>query len=228
MRTTRALPMAAILIVAGCYQGVAPGDDPDAPPRVPGADGGEDDGADDGEDDGADSGEPGHDPHGDAERDGGRKVRRMTAAQFHRSLVTVTGQPWPEYESFAGAMGRADFAEITEEGRELSVTFDKFVHDAAMYSCDAAVRADLDGASPATILRWAGPSERDDGAIRRNLDYLMLRFLGQQLRQDDRRADPWMELLTGPAEGELDDALMIERWTAACIGLVTHPDFVTY
>ncbi|MCA9648771.1 MAG: hypothetical protein KC501_02615 [Myxococcales bacterium] len=223
----RMMLAAAALMATGCYQGVSPVEDGlEPPPRVPGA-GGDDEG-DDGEDDGADSGEPGHHGEGDADTPAGRHVRRMTALQFHRSLVEVTGQPWPEFEAFAGAMGRADYAEITEEGRELSVTFDKFVHDAAVYSCGAAVAADLGGASPGTILRWASVSDRDDSVLRRNLDYLMLRFLGQQLREDDRRSDPWMELLTGPADERLDDELMAERWTAVCVGLVTHPDFVTY
>jgi hypothetical protein len=149
--------------------------------------------------------------------------------QFHASLVMVTGQAWPLYEDYAGAMGRADFAEITEEGRELSVTFDKFIHDAAMHSCTAAVQADLDGGEAGTVLRWATVSDRDQQTLRRNLDYLMLRVLGQQMREDDDRVAPWMNLLTAePLEGELDDALMQERWTAVCMGLVTHPDFVTY
>ncbi|MCA9708117.1 MAG: hypothetical protein KDK70_19855 [Myxococcales bacterium] len=187
--------------------------------------------ADSGEDDGDDSGAPGHHGEGDAETPAGRRVRRMSADQFHASLVMVTGQPWPSFAEYAGAMGKADFAEITEEGRELSVTFDKFVHDAAMYSCDAAVEADVAaaGAGAGVVLRWAELSDRDQTVIRRNLDYLVLRFLGQEMKPDDVRVEPWMNLLTAtPDEGELDDALMQERWTAVCVGLVTHPDFVTY
>lgn len=227
--------MAAALVVAGCYQGgpqlADDGIEPAPPPgRVPPSDDGEP--GDDGEpsdDDGADSGEPGHHGEGDAEEPAGRRMRRMTAAQFHRSLVTVTGQPWPLYEQYAGAMGQADFAEITDEGRELSVTFDKFVHDAALHSCAAAIAADGDGSDAGTIMRWVSVSERDLVKIRRNLDYLMLRFLGQEMGDDDTRVEPWMDLLTAePDEGELDDELMRERWTAVCIGLVTHPDFMTY
>ncbi|MEX1363137.1 MAG: hypothetical protein AB1Z98_08430 [Nannocystaceae bacterium] len=228
--TTRVLLTATLLAAAGCYQGIDPVDDLAGPPRVPGAGGDEDDDVEDdgAQDDGADSGEPGHHGEGDADAPAGRRVRRMSASQFHRSLVEVTGQPWPEYERFAGAMGRADFSEITEEGRELSVTFDKFVHDAALYSCSAAVAADVAGQQPAIVLRWAEVSDRDEAALRRNLEYLMLRSLGQQVREDDPRVEPWMDLLTGPTEERLDDALMAELWTAVCVGLVTHPDFVTY
>ncbi len=224
----RMLLAAGTLAVAGCYTGANPQgqDDLDPPGRVPVED--DDVERDDGA--GPDSGEPGHHGEGDADTPGGRRVRRMSAAQFHASLTTVTGQPWPLFEEYAGAMGQADFAEITEEGRELSVTFDKFVHDAALYSCNAAVEADLAGGSAGTVLRWLDVSERDSEIIRRNLDYLMLRFLGQQMGEgDDPRVEPWMNLLTAtPDSGEIDDALMQERWTAVCIGLVTHPDFVTY
>jgi hypothetical protein len=224
MTTTRMLLATMVLALAGCYDGVGPaGADAgldETPPRLPPGEG---------DDAGPDSGEPGHHGEGDAVTPGGRSVRRMTAAQFHASLVTVTGQAWPLFDDYAGAMGKADFAEITEDGRELSVTFDKFIHDAAMYSCDAAVDADLAGAEPGTILRWATVADRDEQTIRRNLDYLVLRFLGQEMKQEDARVSPWMNLLTAtPEEGEIDDALMQARWIAVCVGLVTHPDFVTY
>jgi hypothetical protein len=232
MITTRTLLVTAALTVAGCYQGTSRSPagelDDDPPGRVP--PGADDEGeSEDHGDDGPDSGEPGHHGEGDVDERAGRHVRRMTAAQFHRSLVTVTGQPWPLFDEYAGAMGKADFAEITDEGRELSVTFDKFVHDAAMQSCGAAISADLAGAAAGTVLRWVGVSDRDEVKIRRNLDYLVLRFLGQELRPDDPRSEPWMELLmASPDDGELDDELMQERWTAVCVGLVTHPDFLTY
>lgn len=229
---TRTMLMATTLVVGGCYRGgpQPAGDDvePSRPDRVPGEDDDDGDGGSS-SDDGANSGEPGHHGEGEVEEAAGRRMRRMSAAQFHRSLVTVTRQPWPLFEEYAGAMGQADFAEITDEGRELSVTFDKFVHDAALHSCSAAISADLAGGDAGTIMRWVDVSERDLVKIRRNLDYLMLRFLGQEMKAEDARVEPWMELLVAePDEGELDDALMRERWTAVCMGLVTHPDFVTY
>ncbi|MCX4239199.1 hypothetical protein [Paraliomyxa miuraensis] len=228
MLTTRMVLVTAALVLAGCYEGVSgPGDLDELPGRVPGADGEGEDPSDD--DDGPDSGEPGHHDQGEIEDPAGRRVRRMTAQQFHRSLIAVTGQPWPAFDDYAAAMGKADFAEITDEGREISVTFDKFVHDAALHSCTAAIDADLEGTSAGTVMRWTKPTDRDEVVIRRNLDYLMLRFLGQETKPTDPRVDPWMNLLTHePSDGEIDDGLMIERWTAVCVGLVTHPDFVTY
>ena len=219
--------IACTAALMGCYQGGArPSVETNA-----GDDARADDGDDDGDDDGAASGEPSQDGEGDADAPSGRHIRRMTADQFHASLVTVTGQPWPAFEEYAAALGKADYARITREGRDFTITFDKFAHDAAMYSCPAAIAADLDGTSnPRVILRWAELDERDPTKIRRNLDYLVLRFLGQQMHQsDDPRVDPWMKLLlAAPHEGEIDDELMRERWTAVCAGLLTHPDFASY
>lgn len=171
---------------------------------------------------------PARDPVGDATLPAGRRLRRMTADQFVASLEVATGQRWADYERFAAAMGRADFGEITEEGLELNVTFEKLVEDAARATCEDAVVADVEGGD--TILRHASVSDRDEDAFVANLEYLFLRFLGQPLAEGDSRLDPWLGLLNAPpAEGaEITDATMRRRWTAVCVGLVTHPDFVSY
>jgi len=219
------------LSLGACYRGtdggVASGSS-SAEGGPGGADGSDSDSAGD---PGADSGPPGNQGEGDAENPQGRQLRRMTATQFHNSLAKATGQPWPSFDEYAATMGKADFAEITAEGRELSVTFDKFAHDAANYTCDAAVDADLSEMPPASpvILRHATVADRDATLLRTNVNYLALRFLGQVMRDDDARVDPWLTVLTTPpTEGEFTDEIMAERWKAVCIGLVTHPDFVTY
>jgi hypothetical protein len=195
------------------------------PPR---ADDHGDSGVDD-EDD-ASTGTPGQHGEGDAEPPQTRRLRRVSAEQFHRSLVMATGQPWPSFELYAAAMGRPDYAELTEEGRELSVTFDKFVHDAAAHSCTAAVASDLGlPAQTRAILRTVELAERGEAELRTNVEYLVLRMLAQQPGTDDPRVDPWVDLLLAPAkDGELDDAEMQQRWAAVCIGLVTHTDFLSY
>lgn len=171
---------------------------------------------------------PTRDPVGDAELPAGRRLRRMSADQFVASLEVATGQRWSDYERFAAAMGRADYGEITEEGLELNVTFEKLVEDAARATCDDAVRADVDGGE--VILRHVSIADRDEAAYVANLEYLFLRFLGQPLAEGDTRLDPWLALLNAPpADGaELTDTTMRRRWTAVCVGLVTHPDFVSY
>lgn len=175
---------------------------------------------------------PSRDPIGPAELPPGRALRRMTAAQFNASLTVATGQTWANFDRYAAALGRADFAQVTEEGLEFNVTFEKLVEDAARETCRAAVRADVaaaEGTEPA-ILRFVTAESMDEGEYNTNLSYLFMRFLGQPVSAGDPALAPWLGLLTAPPaeETELDAATMQDRWTAVCVGLVTHPDFVAY
>ncbi|MEM9067424.1 MAG: hypothetical protein AAGE52_02930 [Myxococcota bacterium] len=158
-----------------------------------------------------------------------RQVRRLTADQFFRSLTTVTGQVWSGYDRYANALGRPDLAEVTDEGRDLSVTFEKLVDDASRETCRNAVVSDRT-AEEQVIVRHVTLSDREPAALAENLRYLFLRFLSVEITSnDDPRLQPWMELLTtAPAEGEFNDNAMEFRWQAVCVGLVTHPDFLTY
>lgn len=180
--------------------------------------------------------DPVREPVGPADLPHGRALRRMSAAQFNASLTVATGQTWSAYETYAAALGRADFAQVTEEGVEFNVTFEKLVEDAARVTCRAAVTADeAEGVETPVILRHLTSVDRDPIMYRANLEYMLLRFLGAtDFNDDDERLSPWMTLLQAPTydaegtEAELTDELMAERWTAVCVGLVTHPDFVSY
>lgn len=170
---------------------------------------------------------PGRDPVGPTDPAPGRRVRRLTADQFARSLQVATGQAWSRYATYAETMGKPDFGELTDEGTDLSVTFDKLVHDAARETCGRAV--DLDRTTATTvIMRDARPADRDHAKSVANLQYLFLRFLGVAIdAADDARLAPWLTLLEA-APAPTTDVEMATRWKAVCIGLVTHPDFITY
>ncbi|MBL4633655.1 MAG: hypothetical protein JKY56_07275 [Kofleriaceae bacterium] len=167
-------------------------------------------------------------PSGFVDTSSQRRVRRLSAEQFHNSLQVATNQAWSKYERFAAALGRADFGETTSEGGDISVTFDKLVHDAARETCLAAVEADVQMADN-VILRHVSLADRDLPKLSANLRYLFLRFLAVQIdADDDARFSPWLTLLQTKADGELSDNDMQMRWAAVCVGLVTHPDFLTY
>lgn len=123
---------------------------------------------------------------------------------------------------FASARGERD-----GEGLDLSVTFDKLVHDAAREACGKAV--DLDRTAAGTvIMRDARPADRDHAKYVANLQYLHLRFLGVKVdAADDARLAPWLTLLEAEPV-PTTDTTMATRWKAVCIGLATHPDFLTY
>lgn len=173
---------------------------------------------------------PSRESVGSAELEGARQLRRLTADQFYRSLEIATGERWTEYERYAGALGAPDLAEVTEDGLTPSVAFAKLVDDAARATCGAAVDADPGRAADArVVLRHASAEDDDLPTLTENLQYLLLRFHAVSVEADDDRLAPWLGLLTAaPREGELDAEGRSRRWKAVCVGLVTHPHFLTY
>ena len=165
-----------------------------------------------------------------------KRIRRLTADQFFASLEIATGQRWDDQEEFAATLGRPDFAEVTVEGREMSVGFAKLAGDAARETCRRAVEQDRNTADAAarTILRRIGITEQldpFDANVGDNLRYLVLRFHGVYATDDaDRRLQPWFTLLqdglSATDEGRFAEAE--DRWIAVCTGLALHPDFLTY
>ena len=236
MNTAVLIAAMGLLGAGGCYGG-HPGGDSDTPPPgiddagddtgTPGDDDDDDDEDDDGDADDGDTGAPEPGGVGPSDYPAGRKIRRMTAAQYAASLQVATGQTWPQFDEFAGAMGKADFAEITTHDRTLSLTFDKFAHDAALWSCRAAVDADVD-AGGNVILRHASVEASDEQDVRDNVAYLLLRFLATDVEPTSLEVDPFVDLVMAPNESDVTPELLRERWTAVCIALATHPDFVAY
>jgi hypothetical protein len=165
-----------------------------------------------------------------------KRIRRLTADQFFASLFVATGQRWDDEEQFAATLGRPDFAEVTAEGREMSVGFAKLAGDAARQTCRRAVEQDLDATDPAerVILPKLGsvdPLDPFDGTVGENLRYLTLRFLGVHVVDDsDHRLAPWLRVLQDGLlpEDEARFGEAADRWIAVCTGLALHPDFLTY
>jgi hypothetical protein len=165
-----------------------------------------------------------------------KRIRRLTADQFFASLDVATGQRWDDEQQFAATLGRPDFAEVTVEGREMSVGFAKLAGDAARETCRRAVEQDrgtADQASRVILRRIANVDQLDpfDPSIGDNLRYLVLRFHGVYATDDDdRRLQPWFTLLQDglSATDEERFADAEDRWIAVCSGLALHPDFLTY
>ena len=169
---------------------------------------------------------PDRDPTTPTDTAPGRRLRRLSADQLARSLQVATGQTWSRYAQYAGALGKADWSQITAEGTDIGVTFDKLVTDAARETCGRAVTA-----PGQAILRHAALADRPgtgDAKLLANLKYLLLRFHGLDISaDDDPRLAPWLGILHGGTP-PTTDAVMGQRWSAVCIGLATHPDFLTY
>lgn len=163
----------------------------------------------------------------------GRRVTRMTASQFHRSLRVATGQTWSLYSTYAASLGEPDFAGANDDARDISITFVKFSEDAARETCREAVAVPLEEGN--VIFREASPSDRPDDPTGRaridaNLTYLTQRFLGRE------PSFGWLETIRqlvamnpdgSPLTAPNEDT-MRTRWWSVCVTLATHPDFYTY
>ena len=165
-----------------------------------------------------------------------KRIRRLTADQFFASLEVATGQRWDDEEEFAATLGRPDFAEVTAEGREMSVGFAKLAGDAARQTCRRAVEQDRQLSNPneRSILQKVNDVDQldpFDPGVLENLRYLTLRFLGVYVQDDaDRRLEPWLVIMQSGLD-PTDDARFEQaqdRWIAVCSGLALHPDFLTY
>ncbi len=168
---------------------------------------------------------------GSATHERARQIQRLTAEQVKRSLEVATGEPWENFDDFSGALGRPDLTEVTEEGRALNSTFVKIVEDAARVSCDGAIEADAEREPAArVILRHVTEEDEEPEVMAENVRYLMLRFWALDVSKEDERLTPWLTLLTSPdEEGNAPDAqVRKERWSLVCVGLATHPNFLTY
>ena len=157
-----------------------------------------------------------------------KRLHRLTADQFHRSLQVVTGESWSQYGRFTATLGKPDYVQTPNEGRRIDVASEKLVEDASREVCQKAIDKDKGrAAEERVILRKVELSQRDHAAYAANLRYLTLRFHGVNIESDDDPSlKPWFTILESGTVA--DDNEMAERWRAVCIGMISHPDFLTY
>lgn len=188
----------------------------------------------------------------------GRAPRRLNVSQLRAALLQAVGVIWREerriltaeapsgsivdpnadmLEILAQTLGEPDYDQATQENLDPSATFSKLIGDAARKACRDGVVADL--ARPTAqriLLRYA--SERDtaagaEAAVRRNLQYLTLRFWARDVATDSPDVTALLGLFrtasTAPAQGMTHPAgTPADGWRAVCIALATDPQFLTY
>ncbi len=175
-----------------------------------------------------------------------RGVKRLTVTMLRGTLPVVagndaTGTPinWTikakgtVYEALrekvlGGALGHPDYISVTVEPSEPTALYLKFVDDMARDVCTKMLSADK--AQPAqdkrNLVRFTSLDDASDTeATRKNLRYLMLRFLGQRVADDDTETTQALETLFDTASTAADAA---EGWRAVCVGLMSSPAFHIY
>jgi hypothetical protein len=178
--------------------------------------------------------DPGPETPIDLGLDPARPRRRMDVEQLDRSIERATGRRWMSgttalFESNARTLGVPDYLATTNEDREVSALFLKFVDDAARSVCTSLVAADADAAAADRIFFvHAEPAmtlAADGAAIDENLRYLLLRFHGRRIEEGAPDLAVWHDLF-GDARAATEDPE--EAWRTVCVALIDHPDFYTY
>ena len=82
-----------------------------------------------------------------------KRLVRLTADQFFRSLEVTTGQTWSRADQYSSTLGKPDYTQSTQQAREISVSFVKLAGDAAREVCEEAVDADLEMANEESMRR---------------------------------------------------------------------------
>jgi hypothetical protein len=181
------------------------------------------------------------------------QVRRLTLPQVRQSLAAVLGNDvngapitWmvsttvTGFDRYGGALGQADFLNITEDAVEPSALYAKFMGDAARDACNRALAADKDRTNPTDRVMTRFVEQTDTVAknpegIDRNLRYLKLRFHGVKVPDDDVERISGLRTLFDTAVKKASSnaanpsqAQVRVGWHVVCVGLLTDPEFHLY
>jgi hypothetical protein len=178
-------------------------------------------------------------------------VQRVSVAQLRGAFPVILGKDvngkditWmsgstPALDKMADVLGEADYAFVTQDNRDPSALYLKFMDDAARDVCGRALTADAarPKAADRVLLRYVGPTDTETtnaAGVSQNLGYLVLRFHGIKVKEGDTaRTAPLSKLftdsVTAAAAGKpVTAAEVTEGWRAVCVALITAPEFHLY
>ena len=156
-----------------------------------------------------------------------RERIRMNVDQLRASMTHITGVEWMDgntnlWDEYSTTLGVPDYRETVSEDLSANVIFQKFLQDAATYSCQAWI--EHDGSSGPYAFFDESYDEDDINTVNGNLVYLRKLVHGHFAE-----VDPMVESLADL------HALVYQRtqdhemtWKTVCVALFTHPDFYTY
>jgi hypothetical protein len=178
-------------------------------------------------------------------------AQRVSVAQLRGAFPVILGKDvngkditWmsggaPALDKMADVLGEADYAFVTQDNRDPSALYLKFMDDAARDVCERALTADAarPAAADRVLLRYVGPTDTaksNAAGVDKNLGYLTLRFHGIKVKEgDDARLAPlrtlFTDAVTAAAAGQsVTAAHVTEGWRAVCVALITAPEFHLY
>ena len=161
----------------------------------------------------------------------GRRMKRMTITQISNAMKRVSGgiqwggnnSLWEEYSDILGV---PDYQNSQDEDRSPSIMFQKFLDDAATYTCQNWIEAEKSGESDLLFVQ-------DDEDISRSSVQENIRQFRWQIQGSPFRSTSEDQLLLDDYESlffmiHQRTSSTTESWTGICIAMFTHPNFFYY
>lgn len=157
-----------------------------------------------------------------------RMRMRMNIDQLQASMKHITGVDWMSgntvlWDEFRTSLGVPDYQETVSEDLTANVIFQKFLQDAATYSCQQ--WRDHDGSAGLYAFFDDAYDEADPATVVDNLRYLRRLVHGHFDDGEDPMISSLQDLYTLVYQRTQDHNA---TWNTVCVALFTHPDFYTY
>ncbi len=159
-----------------------------------------------------------------------RSIKRMSVAQASAAMTELSGGiVWVDgsstyWDTYADTLGVADYDTILENNLDPNVMFQKFLDDAAAYTCDQWVASDAE-LDDARFFSAAEPDATDPASVTANIQALRILIHGRENLPDDPIIEAYREVFDTVLRRSDDP---ITAWTTVCVGFFTHPHFFTY
>ena len=163
-----------------------------------------------------------------SESEEARARMRMTIDQLQASMKHITGVDWMSgnkllWDEYRSSLGVPDYQETVNEDLSANVIFQKFLQDAATYSCQEWI--EHDGSAGSYTFFADSYDENDPATVSGNIQYLRRLVHGHFPDGEDPMVQSLQDLYTLVYQRTEDHTL---TWNTVCVGLFTHPDFYTY
>lgn len=157
-----------------------------------------------------------------------RARMRMTIDQLQASMKHITGVDWMSgnkllWEEYRTSLGVPDYEETVNEDLSANVIFQKFLQDAATYSCQEWI--EHDGSAGPYAFFTDTYDETDPSTMQDNLRYLRKLVHGHFTAGEDPMIQSLQDLYTLVYQRTQDHTM---TWNTVCVAFFTHPDFYTY
>lgn len=162
--------------------------------------------------------------------DSGRDARRISVDQLRRSIpllfggetwtLPVRGEEANAFDLLSRTLGEANYIEVTDENREPSPLFAKYMDDMAGDVCAKAVARDA----------AAGPNDERLVMVEENVDenlrFLRLKLHGLYVPEGSTDGIEELRALYDDILGETNDDRA--AWYGVCVAMLTAPELMAY